>query len=100
MKSDKKIVNSLENNIRQRVDMDELVSDSLQPEISIRVKRILRALFSDDWQPEAYHRHQNFAKRRHQIIKRQTNTLLHKTVAPAFVWLLAMRYVFFVLNHT
>ena len=84
MKSDKKIVNSLENNIRQRVDMDELVSDSLQPEISIRVKRILRALFSDDWQPEAYHRHQNFSERRHQTIIRQTNNLLDRNSVPLF----------------
>ena len=34
MESDKQFVNSLEDRIRQRGDMNELVSDSPQPEIS------------------------------------------------------------------
>ena len=54
MKSNKKIVNSLEDNIRKRGAMEKLISDSAQYEISARVKDILRALFIDDWQSEAY----------------------------------------------
>ena len=50
MKSDKKFANSLENDVRQRVAIDELTSDSAHSEISTRVKDILRALFIDDWQ--------------------------------------------------
>ena len=59
------------------------MSDSTKSEIS-RVKDILRALFIDDWQPEAYRQHQNFAERTHQNIKRQTNNLLDRTDTPAF----------------
>ena len=79
--------------------MDKLISDSAKSEISIRVKDVLRALFIDDCQLETYHQHQNFAERRHQTIKRQTNTLLDRTGAPAFTWLLSMCYVCFVSNH-
>ena len=100
MKSDKQFVNSLEDNIRQRGAMDKLISDSAQSEISTRVKDILRDLFIDDWQSEAHHQHQNYAEKRHQTVKRQTNTLLDRTGAPSFTWLLAMCYVCFVLNHT
>ena len=46
----------------------------------------------------AYHRHQHFTERRQQIIKRKTKNILDRISAPAFVWLLAMCYVF-VLNH-
>ena len=50
MKYDKQFVNSLEDNIRQRVAMDKLTSDSAQPEISTIVKDILGAFFIDDRQ--------------------------------------------------
>ena len=43
--------------------------------------------------------HQNKCENRYQTIKRQTNTLLDRTGAPPFAWLLAMTYVCFVLNH-
>ena len=69
MKSYCKFVNSLEENVRQRGAMDELMSDSTQSEISTRVKDFLRALFIDDWQSEAYHQHQKFYEIRYQTIK-------------------------------
>ena len=53
MKYDKQFVNILEDNVRQREDMDKLTSDVAQSEISTRVKDILRALFVDDWQSKA-----------------------------------------------
>ena len=93
MKSDAQFTNSLEHDTRQRVDMDKIMSDSTQSEISTRVKHILRALFIDDWQSEAYHQHQNFNERIFQSIKRQTNNLLDRTGAPTIAWLLAMCYV-------
>ena len=76
MKTDKQFINILEDNIRKRGAMDKLISDSSQSEISNRVKDILRALFIDDWQSEPHCQHQNFAERRYQTVKRQTNTLL------------------------
>ena len=49
IKSDEKFVNSLEDNVRQRLVMCKLMSDSAQSEINTRVKDILRALFIYDW---------------------------------------------------
>ena len=90
----------LEENIRQRGEIDKLISDSSKSEISLRLKEILRALFIDYWQSEACHQHQNFSERRFQTIKKHTNTLLNRTGAHTHTWLLAMMHVFFVLNHT
>ena len=100
MKSDKQFVNSLQDNIRKRGAMDKLISDRAKAETSSRVNDILRALFIDDWQSEPYMQHQNKCENRYQTIKRQTNTLLDRTGAPPFTWLLAMTYVCFILNHT
>ena len=76
------------------------MSDSTQSEIRTRVKDIMISLFIDEWQSESYHQRQPFSKRRHQTIKRQTSTLLDRMSTPAFAWLLAMHYVFFVLNRS
>ena len=100
MKHDKEFVNTLEDNIRKRGAMDKLISDRAQVEISKRVHDILRALFIDDWQSEPHCQHQNPAERRIQTVKRGTNTLLDRTGAPAYTWLLAILYVCFVLNFT
>ena len=100
MKNDKEFVNTLEDNIRKRGAMDKLISDRAQVEISKRVHDILRALFIDDWQSEPHRQHQNPAERRIQTVKRRTNTLLDRTGAPAYTWLLAITYVCFVLNFT
>ena len=59
MKSDKQLVNSLEDNIRKRGAMDELTSDSSQCEIIIRVKDVLRALLLYGWKSEPFRQHQN-----------------------------------------
>ena len=83
MKPDKQLVNSLEDNIRQRGNVDKLISDSEKSEIILRVKDMLRDLFIDDRKSETYHQHHNFAERRHQTIRRHTNTLLNRTRDPA-----------------
>jgi hypothetical protein len=80
--------------------MTKLISDRAQVEISNKVQDILRNLMIDDWQSEPHQQHQNPAERRYQDIKRVTNTLLDRTGAPPSLWLLAMKYACFVLNHT
>ena len=92
-------LNSLDDKIRQRGVIDKLISDSTQSKSSARVKDMLRSLFIDEWQSEAYHQHQNVAGRSNQTVKQKTNTLLDRTSAPAFVWFLKMGYFYFVLNH-
>ena len=69
-------------------------------EISNKVHDILRYLFIEDWQSEPYHHHQNPAERRYQDIKRTANRLMDRTGSPPSLWLLALKYTAFLLNHT
>jgi hypothetical protein len=62
LKTDKKFVNTLEDNIRERGAMDKLVSDCAKAETSNRVKDILRALCISKWYSEPYHQNRNFAE--------------------------------------
>ena len=80
--------------------MTQLVSDSAKVEISKRILELIRAVCISNWNSEPHHQQQNPAKRRYQIIKRMTNTLLDRSGSPASTWLLAITYVCFILNHT
>ena len=100
LKTDKQFVNVLLDNIRRRGAMTKLISDRAQVEISNKVQDILRNLMIADWQSEPHQQQQNPAERRYQDVKRMTNTLLDRTGAPPSLWLLAMTYTCFVLNHT
>ena len=62
MKCGKKFVNTLEDNIRRRVAMDKLLSDSAKTEISNKVMDILRAYHISNWHSEPYHHNQNPAE--------------------------------------
>ena len=67
--SGKQFVNTLEDNIRKRSDMDKLISESDKNEISCKVKDILRAYNINDWQSGPYHQNQNPAEWRYRTIK-------------------------------
>ena len=82
MKTEKQFVNTLQDVIRTRGAPTKLISDSAQVEISNKVKDILRYLFIEDWQSEAYHQHQNPSERAYQDIKRISNRLLDRTDSP------------------
>ena len=88
-----------QNVICQQKTLTKLISDFAQVEISKKVQNILRYLFIDDWQSEPYHQHQNSAKRKIQDIKRLANRLLDRTGNFPELWLLAMQYAAYVLNH-
>ena len=100
MKTDGEYVNTLEDNIRERGAMDKIISDRAQAEVSNRVKGILRAYCIEDWQSEPHYQHQNFAEGRYKHVKNMTNTVLNRTGAPAFCWLLCLLYVCFLMNST
>ncbi len=78
----------------------KLISDHAQLEISNKVKQILRHLFIDGWQSEAYHQHQNFAEYTYQDVKHIANRLLDHTDTPPSLWLMALKYTAYLLNHT
>jgi hypothetical protein len=100
MKSTKELVNTLEDNIRDRGAMKMLISDNAQVEISKRIMDILRTLFIPSWQSEPYQQNQNPCELRIQDVKRMTNLLLDSTGSLASNWLLALMYVCYILNHT
>ena len=78
----------------------KLVSDSAQVEISKRVKDILRTLVIADWQSTPHENQQNPAERQYQTVVHLVNLLMDCTGAPPNLWLEALKYVCFLLNHT
>ena len=99
MKSVNQFVNTLEDNIRRRGAPTKLISDRAQVEISNKVKDVLRALCISDWQSEPLQQHQNPCERRYQTLKSIANTILDRTGSPAYLWLLCLMYVCFLLNN-
>ena len=99
IKSTKKFINTLSDNIRKRGAMDTLISDGGKYEISKRVTDLLRSLFIKDYQSEPYHQHQNKAENRFGLAKRYTNTVMNTSGCPACCWLLCLQYICVVLNH-
>ena len=99
MRSGKQFVNTLEDNICRHSAMDKLISDSAKNEISNKVKDILRASNTNDWQSEPYHQNQNPAAWRYRTMKAWTNTIMNRTGAPAHCWFLTLQYVCYILNH-
>jgi hypothetical protein len=100
IKSDKQFVNTLLDNITQCGAPTKLISNRAQVEISERVKQVLRPLHISTWQSEPHQQHQNPAERQYQNIKRLCNTILDRSGAPAYTWLLCLMYVCFLLNNT
>jgi hypothetical protein len=100
IKSDKQFVNTLLDNITQHGAPTKLIRDCAQVEISECVKQVLQPLHISTWQSELHQQHQNPAERQYQNIKQLCNTILDRSGAPAYTWLLCLMYVCFLLNNT
>jgi hypothetical protein len=100
IKSDKQFVNTLLDNITQLIAPTKLISNCAQVEISECIKQVLRPLHIATWQSEPHQQHQNPDERQYQNIKRLCNTILDRSGAPAYTWLLCLMYVCFFLNNT
>ena len=79
--------------------MDKLISDSAKTEISHKVQDILRAYNISDWQSEPHHQNRNPAEWTYRTIKVWANTIMNRTGASAYCWLLTLQYVCYILNH-
>ena len=99
IKSTKRFINTLSDNIRKRGAMDTLISDGGKYKISQRVTDLLRSVFIQDYQSEPYHQHQNKAENHFGLAKCYTNTVMNTSGCPAFCWLLCLQYICVVLNH-
>jgi hypothetical protein len=93
-------INTLEDVICKRGAMDKLISNSAQVEISKQVKDVLRAMIIDDWQSKANYQHQNFAEHVWKFIKQNVNWIMNWRNIPGEIWLLCMKWVINVMNHT
>ena len=100
LKSGSQFVNTLEDVIRERGAMTELLGDYAKTEINNKVTDILRMYRIKNWHSEPYHQNQNPAERRYRTIKAWTNTIMNRTGAPASCWLLCLMHVCYLLNHT
>ena len=52
------------------------------------------------WKSESCYQHQNFSERRYHRVKCLDNTIIDRTGAPAYTWLIDLIYICFLLNHT
>jgi hypothetical protein len=100
IKSEKQFVNTLEDTIFQRGAPHKLISGSAQVIISNKVQDILQTLRIKIWKSDPYQQHQNAAEQRYQKIKRATNRLLDQNGAPSNTWLICLKYVCHLMNHT
>jgi len=100
MKSEKETVNALEDVIRKRGAMDKLISDGAKSETSDRIKEVLRSYCIDDWQSERNYQHQNFAEHVWKSLKRNTMWIMSVRKVDPEVWLLCLKWVAHVMNHT
>ena len=92
-------INTLQDNVRERGAPNRLLSDRAQVEIGEKIKGFLRWLCTGAWQSEPHRQNQNPAERFYQTLKTTTNTILDRTGAPAYTWLLCLLYACFLLNH-
>jgi transposase InsO family protein len=99
MKSPAQFPGILTDEIITRSAPTKLISDSARVETSKEVRSILRTYGISSWQSEPHQQHQNPAEWRYQTVKQLCNTILDRTSAPAYCWLLCLMYVCFVLNN-
>ena len=100
MKTDKKNVDTFGDIIRQRVDMDTIISHNAQIMIAGRAKYILCSYVIENWHSEPLQKQQNYSKRIYQNVKCTTNIMMKKSGSPYFILLLALLYVVLLLNNT
>ena len=79
--------------------MGTIITDGGKYEISKKVADLLRSLFIKQYESEPYHQHQNKAEQCYGVVKRDINSLMNLTGAPAHCWLLCLVYVCALLNH-
>ena len=80
--------------------MSKLISDRAQVKILKHVQEYLRVIANPAWQLEPYQQHQNYAECRIQHLKQCSNTIMDQHGAPMEMWLEALCYVAYLLNHT
>lgn len=100
LKSEKQFLSALQDEIRKRGAPNRLITDRAKVETSEQTKRFLRSIIVGDWQSEPHQQHQNPAERGYQDVKNLTQVIMDRFGVPPELWLLVMKYVCFILNHS
>ena len=100
IKSDSQFVDTLQDEVRRRGAMDKLITDRGSVCVCDKTVSFLRAIFTNSWQSKPYHKHQNPVECGYQDVKRFVNKVLNMTGTPAFLWLCALMWVLYILNHS
>ena len=98
--SDKRFPTALMNHIRKYGAMDQLISDHAAAQVSTRVEEILGILGIKQFVSEPHNKNQNFAERVWQQLKGMVIKILNMSDAPSELWLCALEYACFIMNHT
>ena len=77
-----------------------MISDCDKFEVRNYAHSILQALFIHNCLSKPHYQHHDFYDLCYQIVKCFTNTILDRTGAPSYMWLLDLIYVFVLLKHT
>ena len=80
--------------------MSKFISDCAQYEFINHAQNILWALFINYWKDELHYQHQNFADHHYQTVKLPTNNIIYRTGSPAYICIISLICMFFILNHT
>ena len=91
MKMESEFVDALQDVMRTRGEPMKLISNLAQTKIREHVYNTLQCLFTDNWQHEVHHQHQNPCKQVHADIKQMSNHILDCTGSPPSLWLLALK---------
>jgi hypothetical protein len=99
-KTNKLFTKILKDEIQKNRAMDILYSDRASAQVRQKVKEIMRSFVIDDWASEPHNPNQNFAEQAWRDTKRNVNAMMNMTGAPANTWLLALKYVIYMMNQT
>jgi hypothetical protein len=99
MKTDKQFVGTLEDSICNHGALTHLVSDRAQSIISKHAMDILHALCISSWQSEPHQQHQSPMECCYNTIKSQIYVVMDHTASPAYLWLLCLLNICFLLNN-
>jgi hypothetical protein len=99
-KTNKQFTKTLQDEIQENRAMDVLYSDGASAQVGQKAKEIMRSFVIDNWASKPHNPNQNFAEQAWRDTKRNVNATINMTGAPTNTWLLALKYVIYLMNQT
>jgi hypothetical protein len=99
LKTDKELVNMLQDSICKWGARYKIISDCVKAEMGSCLRYIQLALVTQAWHSDTYHQNRNFAGNGYNTMKANTNHVQNLSGAPANTWLNTLTYVCLLLSH-